>query len=131
LGRPARAQQLQRDPALVQAIGTRRQPDLAHAAFAEQAIEAVGPTSVPGCAPGAGAPAVRVRKVVVPSSSAMSASEFGRSAPGSSSRSSRRRSARRLGGDVEQRIEQRGQALPALGFHGVPDLARGRQSPVA
>ena len=37
----AGAQQLQRDAALVQAVGARGQPDLAHAAFAEHAFEPV------------------------------------------------------------------------------------------
>ncbi len=37
----ARAQQLQRDPPLVQAVRAPRQPDLAHAAFAEHAFEFV------------------------------------------------------------------------------------------
>ena len=36
-------QQLQRDAALVQAVGARGQPDLAHAAFAEHALEPVRP----------------------------------------------------------------------------------------
>jgi len=37
----ARAQQLQRDAALIEPIGARGQPDLAHAAFAEQALQPV------------------------------------------------------------------------------------------
>src|SRR3546814_16669616 len=39
----ARAQQLERHPAPVQAVGAAGQPDLAHAAFAEQAFELVRP----------------------------------------------------------------------------------------
>src|SRR3546814_5800467 len=39
----ARAQQLERHPALVQAVGAAGQPDLAHAAFAEQAFELLRP----------------------------------------------------------------------------------------
>ena len=38
----ARAQQFHRHAALVQAVGARGQPDLAHAAFAERALEFVG-----------------------------------------------------------------------------------------
>ena len=39
----ARAQQLQCDLALVQTVGARGQPDLAHAAFAQQVLQPVGP----------------------------------------------------------------------------------------
>ena len=129
----ARAQQLQRDAALVQAVGARGQPHLAHAAFAEHAFRRYGPTSTPGRGPGSGATSGSERKSSRSVSSLQQCFEVVRGLRIFLAHQAQAAFAFVVV-ELEQRIEQRGQPLPALGVHHVPrqlsfkDASRNRRA---
>ena len=129
----ARAQQLQRDAALIQAVGARGQPHLAHAAFAEHAFEAIRADFHAGPRAGQGRDERLGEEVLAIGFELEQFFEVVRGLRILFAHQAQAAFAFVVV-ELEQRIEQRGQPLPALGVHHVPrqlsfkDASRNRRA---
>ena len=115
VGQP-RTQQFQRDPALVQPVGAARQPHLAHAAFAQQAVQLVRPDHRVGFGHRRRRHQRFGQKIRVVVFQRQQGFDFGRQRRIFLAQRGQTRSAR-LAFQIDQRVEQRRQALPAFGVH--------------